>query len=311
MKCPNIEYTKPSTLSDALSLLSHYGERAQILAGGQSLLPMMNLRLANAQILVDITALDELQGITLERSGEGDSQVLRVGALSTHALLAKSPLIKRYAPLLAQAVPYVAHLAIRNKGTIGGSLALADPAAEYPCVALAMNATLIIQGASSQRRVRAQEFFQSLYKTAIETGEILVGVELELPRAGQREHFCELSRRSGDYALIGLAASVQVVDAKIHSPRIAFFGVEDKPVLASRVMSALEGRLMREFENTNARADTAQSAGVQLPLDMRLQQALQEDLSPWADLQASSATKAHLAKVILGRTLSQLGQQHE
>ena len=268
MKAPSFAYAKPRSLEEAFALVERPG--ARILAGGQSLIPSLNMRLAAPELLVDIGALQQLKGISLQSGG------LRIGALVTHAEIERSPEVRKHVPLLAEAAPHIAHPAIRNRGTLGGSLALADPAAEYPACALALNATLILQGRRGERRVPAAGFFKGLFETDIRPGEILVAAEF--PKV-ERSAFLELTRRHGDYAIVGLAG---VADPS--GKRIAFFSVESKPVLA--VQAAKENDLER------ARA------------------ALRKDLSPAADLYNSAATKLHLAGVLLSRAWNTLSKPH-
>jgi aerobic carbon-monoxide dehydrogenase medium subunit len=228
------------------------------------------MRLAAPELLVDITGLRELA--TIARSANG----LRIGALVTHATLERSPEVAEHAPLLAQAAAQVAHPAIRNRGTLGGSLALADPAAEYPACALALEATLVLAGPRGERRVAASDFFRGLFETAIQPGELLVAAEF--PRA-ERSMFLELARRHGDYAIVGLAAV-----ANGPGRRFAFCGVGATPVLADGA----------------SRAKT---------LDAALQ-ALRKELNPSADLYHSAATKLHLAGVLLSRAWNTLAKPH-
>ena len=209
MKAPAFAYAKPASLQEALGLLKHGG--AKVLAGGQSLIPSLNMRLSSPELLVDIGGLRELRGISLQKD------VLKIGALTTHAQLENSPEVKKHVPLLAQAVPHVAHAAIRNRGTIGGSLALADPAAEYPAVVVALDAVLV----TNERRIEAARFFKGLYETALKPGELLTAVEFPLAKPSDKSVFLELMRRHGDYAIVGLAA---------HNDRYVFFGVGDRPV---------------------------------------------------------------------------------
>jgi carbon-monoxide dehydrogenase medium subunit len=190
--------------------------------------------------------------------------------------------------LLAQAVPHVAHLAIRNVGTIGGSLALADPAAEYPAVALALNATLVAMGPKGQRRIAVADYFKGLYQTALAPDELLLGVEIPLAQSNQRFHFDELSRRRGDYAMVGLACALTLDATRVKEARLALLAVGDGPVLAHGAMQALASQSITEA--------TIQAA----------QQALAQDLQPNGDLQADPATKIHLARVLLGRALNAL-----
>ena len=265
MKAPSFAYAKARSLAEAFDLVERPG--ARILAGGQSLLPSLNMRLATPELLVDIGALP-LRDISVQKGG------LRVGALVTHAQLEESPEVAQRVPLLAQAVPHVAHPAIRNRGTLGGSLALADPAAEYPAVALALNATLVLQGRKSERRVPAASFFKGLFETDIRPGEILVAAAFP---PVERSVFLELARRRGDYAIIGLAG---VADGS--GKRIAFFGAAATPVLAAHA----------------AKESQVEAA----------QRALEKDLTPPADLYHSSATKLHLAKVLLARAWNTLSK---
>ena len=283
MKAPSFSYRKAHSLEDALACMHEHGDAARVLAGGQSLLPAMNLRLSYPQWLIDISGLDELKG---EHLAEG---VLELGALITHRHIAQSQLIKRHVPLLGLAVPYVAHVAIRNRGTIGGSLALADPAAEYPAVALACGATLKLRSVRGERMVYASDYFQGLYQTALDSDEILCSVRFPVAGPDERFAFQELARRHGDYAMAGLAARAHIgSDGRIRQMHLAFFALADRPVLAKHASACLIGR----------------------PIDLEAvrdaQQALDQDLSPPDDLQAKAATKLHWAKVLLGRVLSSL-----
>lgn len=286
MKSPEFSYLKAQTMADVFSALKTHGDAAQLLAGGQSLLAMLNLRMANPSILIDISGLDSLKGI------QQNGNVIRIGALTTHHEIDSSRIVKEHIPLLAQAVPYVAHLAIRNKGTIGGSLALGDPAAEYPAVALALNATLIIQSATGERRVKASEFFISLYRTAVQADEILIGVEFPIAKPNQRFVFSELARRKGDYAMAGMALALSLEGQTIQDVALAFMAMDDKPILAPRAMKALTGQSINSQTISQAQA------------------ALDEDLQPAGDLSANAATKKHLSRVLLSRALIQAGATH-
>lgn len=286
MKSPDFEYARVKNLADVFALQKLHGESAQILAGGQSLLAVMNLRMANPQVLIDIGDLHELRGI------EHTKNTVRIGALTTHHNILTSAVVQQHIPLLAQAVPHVAHLAIRNKGTIGGSLALGDPAAEYPAVALALNATLILKSAKSERRVSARDFFISLYRTAVKPDEILVAVEFPVATSDQRFVFLELSRRKGDYAIVGLAATFTLKGKTVSDCALAYMSVDDKPVLAPLAMEAMEGQTIDASSIAQA------------------QKALDKDLNPAGDLQGNTATKKQLARVLLSRALMQAGEQH-
>jgi carbon-monoxide dehydrogenase medium subunit len=267
LKAPSFAYAKARSLAEAFDLLERPG--ARILAGGQSLIPSLNMRLAQPERLVDITALP-LKEITLQKNG------LRLGALLTHSAILNSADVAKKVPLLAEAARHVAHPAIRNRGTLGGSLALADPAAEYPAVALALNAMIVLASRKGERRVPADAFFKGLFETDVAPGEMVVAAEF--PPA-ERSIFLELARRHGDYAIIGLAGV-----AGRSGRRIAFLGAGATPVLA--LQAAKESVL-----------DQAQRA-------------LEKDLQPPADLYHSSATKLHLAKVLLARAWNTLSTSH-
>ena len=260
LKAPVFAYAKPASLADAFELLRN--PNAKVLAGGQSLIPSLNLRLSSPELLVDITGLPGLSGISLERNS------IKIGALTTHAQIEKSEEIKKHVPLLAQAVPHIAHAAIRNRGTLGGSLALADPAAEYPAVAVALDAVFHIEGKNGKRTVKAGEFFKGLFDTDLKPGELLVAAEFPVAGKSDRSAFHELTRRHGDYAIIGLAA---------HNDRFVFLGAGDRPVLFS-------------FEKNLGKAKEALKAG----------------LKPSPDLYNSSAAKLHLAGVLLERAWNTL-----
>ena len=280
MKSAAFEYHRATTLNEAFACMARYDGQAQWLAGGQSLLAMMNLRLANPPALIDIRAIPGLSDIQTIGS------VVRIGALCTHKQLLTSAVIREAVPLLAQAVPHVAHLAIRNVGTIGGSLALADPAAEYPAVVQALNGTLIAQGPNGERRIPVQDYFVGLYQTALQPGELLTAIELPVAQGDQRFHFDELSRRRGDYGMVGLACAGHLSRGVLSGIRLSFLAMGDGPVLAQQAMQALEGQTLT-------------------PETIRLAQGLLEkDLQPSGDLQATAATKLHCARVLLGRALS-------
>ena len=282
MKAPAFAYAKPAALPQVFDLLERHGDGAKILAGGQSLLASLNLRLSSPELLVDITGLQGLSGI---RIADGN---VRIGALTTHREIEQSADIAKHVPLLAQAVRHVAHVAIRNVGTIGGSFALADPAAEYPACAVALDATVVIASRIGERRVKARQFFRGLYETALAPGEVLAAVEFEALRPGFRSAFLELARRQGDYAIVGLAAHAKLEGGRFSDVRLAFLGAGATPVLAKSAMASLEGKPF--------------GAGVVAAA----QEAISKDLDPPKDLTTSSAAKLHLAKVLTGRALAAL-----
>ncbi len=279
MKWPAFGYARAATLPELWDLLAQHGEGARVLAGGQTLLATLAFRLSDPAILVDITRIVALRGIT-EAPG-----VLRIGALTRHAELGRDPLVARHAPLLAQAVPLIAHPAIRNRGTIGGSLAYADPAAELPACAVALDATLVLVSREGERRVRAADFFTGLFETALRPGELIAAIEVPVATPATRCAIEEVARRSGDYAMAGLAACLHVESSRVTSARLAFFGVGGAPVLAARAGAVLAGAVLD--------AAAIEAAAV----------ALDADLDPPADLHGPPAMKRHLAKVLVRRVL--------
>lgn len=283
MKAPAFDYVKPKNLDEAFGLLKQYGSGAQILAGGQSLMAILNLGLAMPEVLIDITGIEGLKGISVT-----DHHV-RVGALVTHAKLQTSPDIARHVPLLAQCIPHVAHMAIRNAGTMGGSMALSDPAAEYPAVALALNAVITLQSAKGSRDVMASEYFLGLYTTARTEDELVVAVSFPKVQPNQVMVFDELTRRRGDYALCGLAAAFDMQGSQISAARLAYLSMGETPVLAANAAAALVGKALTEETIAAAQA------------------ALAQDLSPLGDLHGSALGKLHWAKVLLARSVRQIG----
>ena len=282
MKAPRFAYARPASIAEALALLAEHKDDARVLAGGQSLVPMLNFRVAAPKVLVDINRIAGLAGVKVTRNH------IRIGALTRHVELERSTDIARHLPLIAAAMPHIAHPAVRNRGTFGGSCALADPAAELPACALALGATFVVAGRKGERRVTAQEFFRGLYATALKAGELLVAAEFPLPEPGYASAFGELARRHGDYAMVGVAAHGSTDGKKFSDMRVALFGVGDRPVRPARLERALDGR--------PAAAKTIEDALA----------ALDSDLDPRADLHASAAMKRHLAKVLAGRVLRQL-----
>jgi carbon-monoxide dehydrogenase medium subunit len=283
MKAPPVSYLRAATLSEAFQLWREAGPEARLLAGGQSLLATLAFRLSDPGALIDIGRLRELHGIS-----QAGSSAIRVGALTTHAELGRHELVRHHVPLLAEAVPLIAHPAIRNRGTLGGSLAFADPAAELPACCVALEATIIVRNAADERRIPAAQFFTGLYTTALKPYELIAAVEFPVAKAGERTAILELARRSGDYAMAGVAAKARLAGATLIEPQIVFFGVGDRPVLAQRAMAAISGQQVL--------ATTVAVA----------QSALDGDLDPPADPHGSVQTKRHLARVLLGRALKRL-----
>jgi carbon-monoxide dehydrogenase medium subunit len=281
MKASAFAYARATSVANALELLTAHGEKAKVLSGGQSLLPAMNLRLISPELIVDIGGLTELRGIVVK---EG---VLTIGALTRHVDLLKSPEIATHAPLLTEAVAHVAHPAIRNRGTLGGSLAHADPASELPACMLTLGATIIARGPGGERRIAASEFFAGIYETALTPQELLVAVELPVPPKESTYFFHEFARRHGDYAIVGLAAQALVRDGRFTDLRLGFFAVSDRPLLAKSVDKLVDVAI------TSTALSEAFSA-------------LDEELDPLGDHQATPAMRRHLAKILVTRCVSSL-----
>ena len=283
MKPAPFEYHRPASLAETFDLLDRYGEDGRILAGGQSLVPGLNMRLATPRAVIDINRLPGMDAIRVEPDG------LAIGALARQEALERSPLIALHAPLIAAAVPHVGHAAIRARGTIGGSLALADPAAELPACVVALGATIRAGSRRGTRDVAAADFFRGVYTTALAPGEVVT--EIRVPRAaGWRWGFEELARRHGDFALAGLAAGLRLDGRAAAEARLVFFGVGTRPVKARGAEAALTGRPVD--------ADALAAAA----------RALDRDLDPPEDIHGSPALRRHLARVLLARVVARLAE---
>jgi aerobic carbon-monoxide dehydrogenase medium subunit len=281
MKGSAFGYARASSVVNAIELLVAHSETTKILAGGQSLLPAMNLRLLSPDLLVDISDLAELRGIAVEQNS------LRIGALTRHVEVLASHEVATRAPLLTQAVTHVAHPAIRNRGTLGGNLAHGDPASELPACMLALNATIVVRGPVGERRIPAIDFFKGIYETALSPLDLLIAVELPALQPNSKHFFHEFARRRGDYALAGLSAQAIVEGDRLADLRLAFFAVGDRPILA---------RSAEMLINTDVNAAVLAEALA----------ALGEELNPQDDQQASTGMRRHLAKVLLARCVSAL-----
>ncbi|KJC40731.1 molybdopterin dehydrogenase [Bradyrhizobium sp. LTSP885] len=281
MKAAAFAYARATSVVNALELLAVHGDKAKVLSGGQSLMPAMNLRLLSPDVVIDICDLAELRGIVVK------GNVLVIGALTRHVDLQRSADVATYAPLLRDAIVHVAHPAIRNRGTIGGSLAHADPASELPACMVTLDATIVVRGPGGERRIAATEFFKGIYETALSPDELLVAVELPIAPAGSTCFFQEFARRHGDYAIVGLAAQAVVKDGTFANLRLGFFAVGDRPLLA-----AVAGKLIDVFVTPASLAEAAA--------------ALVEELDPHEDQQGSPAMRRHLAKVLLLRCVAAL-----
>ncbi|HET6312708.1 MAG TPA: xanthine dehydrogenase family protein subunit M [Chloroflexia bacterium] len=282
MKPTPFEYYAPRTRQEALDLLAEHAGEAKVLAGGQSLVPSMNFRLAQPSILVDLNGVDDLFGIQVGEDGR-----LLVGAMTRHRSMERSPIVAERAPLIAEAMPFVAHPQIRNRGTFGGSLAHADPAAELPALAVVLDAQMRVQNATGDRWIGASDFFLGLFTTALEEDEMLVEVSVPPLPARTGTAFEEFARRHGDYALVGAAAVVTLgEDGTVTESRLVLLSVGDMPVVSMSASAALLGQRPTE-EAIRAAAE-----------------ALEADIDPQADIHATAEYRRHLAKVLARRTLT-------
>lgn len=279
VKAPKFSYVRAESLEQVLRLLEEHGDEARILAGGQSLMPTLNMRLSQPRLLIDINRLEALKGISVQ----GDR--VRIGALTRHAEVAGSEIVAKHLPLIAEAMPHVAHVAVRNRGTFGGSIALADPAAEMPACVLALGATLVVESAGGKREIAAGDYFKGLYETARQDNEILVEVLVPVQRPNAVSVFMELARRHGDFAIAGIASQLTFDRDLVAEARLVYFGSEDKPTLAARAAAALRGKRL-DAASRQAAAD-----------------ALAHDLAPMSNTQGSAKLRLELQRVLTKRAL--------
>jgi len=268
-------YTKARTLKEAVALLAKHKDDARLLAGGQSLIATLNMRLSAPELLIDINGIKGLDGIAKK------GKFIEIGALARHVQVERSDLIAKHAPLIARAMPHIGHAAIRNRGTFGGSIAFADPAAELPACLLALGGEVVANGPKGKRTIKAESFFKGLFETALGPKDVLTAIRIPVADKNTRTGFAELARRHGDYAIVGLAACARAKGKGLSDVRLCFFGVGATPVRQRKAEAALAGG--------NIEAAVA---------------AL--DLDPQDDVQATAAVKKHLAGVLLRRVAKQL-----
>jgi CO/xanthine dehydrogenase FAD-binding subunit len=281
MKPAPFAYVAPRSLGEALALLARHGDEGKALAGGQSLLPVLNFRLAQPAVLVDLNGVGEL-----ELLAPVDDGGLRMGALTRHRQLEREPLVAERAPLLAEAVHHIAHPQIRNRGTVGGSLAHADPKAELPALAVALQARFKLQREGGERWIDAADFYTGLFSTDLAADELLTEMVWPALPAGSGWAFEEAARRHGDYAQVGVAAIVRLGgDGRCAEARLVFLAVGDGPLLASAAAAALVGEAPGE-------APIAAAA-----------EAAAGEIEPRGDVHASPEFKRHLARVLTARAL--------
>lgn len=284
MKPAPFEYLVPDSVEAALAMLAQYGEDAKLLAGGQSLVPAMNFRLVQPGVLIDLNRLNDLAYIH-----PSDAGGIRVGAMTRQSRLESDALVAEHAPLVAETAPHIAHPQIRNRGTFGGSLAHADPAAELPVVTLALEADLRVQSSDHQRTITAADFFQGMFTTALSPEEMLLEVEIPpmAPKTGSS--FMEISRRQGDYAMMGVAALVSLDDGgTCRKARLVYLNAGDGPVSAVEAARLLEGE--------NYSQALIESAAIT---------AAEQEIDPPGNVHATPEFQRHLAKVLTRRALEQ------
>lgn len=280
MKNPPFVYHQAHSLSEALALLSEFGDEGKVLAGGQSLLPTMALRLGPPDHIIDISGVPDLDSVAVDADGG-----ISLGALVRHAQAERSDDIARLAPLIAEAMPHVGHRAIRTRGTVVGSIAHADPAAEMPAVCLAADATMVTASTQGERSIAAGEFFEGYLTTALRPDELLTHVEFPAWSPSSGGAVVEVSRRHGDYALVGLACRVNVEAGTITDSALAFFGVAPTPLRVTEAEAALAGKA--------ATAETFAAAAA----------IVSETLAPTADIHGSTNYRRHVAGVLTSRGL--------
>lgn len=281
MKPPPFEYVAPGTLEEAVAALAEHGDEAKVLAGGQSLVPLLAFRLARPSILVDLNGVAELDYVRLD----GDRLVL--GALGRQRDVERLPGLRERCAVVVEAVENVGHVAIRNRGTVAGSLAHADPAAEWPALALVLDAELELAGPGGRRTVQARDFFVTYFTTALRPDEILAEVRVPLPNGRSGSCFLELARRHGDFAIAGVAAHVSLGDGGgVRDARIGLIGVADRPVRAEAAEAAIRGGLPGEERIAEAAA------------------AVDEAVEPSGDIHATADYRRHAARVLTRRALA-------
>lgn len=281
MKPAPFAYYGPRTLDEAVRLLEEHGEDGKILAGGQSLMPLMSLRLARPAVIVDLNRVPGLDRI----AADGDSG-LSIGALTRQRALERDASLATRNPLLAAAVPLIGHFQIRNRGTVGGSLVHADPAAELPAVAVALGADFVLASASGERVVPAEEFYLGYMATAIEPNEVLTGVRLPPWNAGRLWAIDEVSRRKGDFAMVGVALWVDLDGSACADARIVLFGVGGKPVRIEKAEARLKGAVLDEATHREVERIVA------------------EELDPDSDIHASALYRKEVGGVLTRRALA-------
>ena len=275
MKAPSFEYLRAETLEQVHSALAKYGDDSIILAGGQSLMPILNMRLSKPKVLIDINPINELRGIELK------GEILKIGATSRHDELASNPIVSKHLPLISSAIKQVAHRGIRKRGTLGGSLSHADPAAEMPACAVALDATIILESCDGERRIKSDNFFQGVMTTEKKPNEILTAIEFPIQKVGDLWAFHELSLRHGDFALVGVATTAKRSQNGINNLKLVVFGCEERPCA-----SVIAAKMAISGANPVEIADE-----------------VSKQLNPMSDLSGNTHTKRIQARSLIERSL--------
>ncbi|MQY10474.1 Carbon monoxide dehydrogenase medium chain [Streptomyces sp. RB5] len=277
---PSFEYTAPRSVEDAVRALAEGGEEAKVLAGGQSLMPLLRMRLAFPELVVDVGGIPELRGV------REDGDTLVIGALTTHHTVLRDPLVRRHAGLLAKATATVADPAVRHRGTLGGALAHADPAGDVPTAIVALDAELVAQGPDGRRSIPAAEFFTDYLQSTLSPDELLVEVRLPKPGDGWGFHYEKFRRATQEWAVVGVAAAVRRTNGRIEEARVALTNMGPTPVRARATEAALAGADVAGDAIARAAASAA------------------EGTAPGTDLAASAEYRAHLARVLTRRAVT-------
>jgi CO/xanthine dehydrogenase FAD-binding subunit len=285
MKPPPFRYIRATDLPHTFAVLDEHGDETKILAGGQSLMPMMNFRLLQPAIVLDINHLPELRGITAIPDG------VRVGAMTRHVETAGSALLQKHFPIVTHAISHVAHHTVRNRGTFGGSLAHADPAAELPMLAVLLQARIVARSASGERTIDAADFFVSALSTSLSSQEVVMAVDLPFLPAATGWGFEEFARRHGDYALASVAVTLRASEGRASDVRIAMMGVGNTPLRAPAAEDCLNGRTIDDSSISDAVA------------------AVRDAIEPNTDLNASAGYRRHLAGILAGRAVAAAWQR--
>lgn len=280
MKPSSFDYVRAHSLDDVLAAFAAHGDDAKILAGGQSLIPAMNMRLAAPGVLIDVAHVAELRGI------DATGGLLRIGAMSRHAEVLSSPVVTQHAPLISKAMPHIAHATIRNRGTFGGSLCTADPASELPACAIATGAAFNILSPSGSRAVAAADFFVGTYATCLAEDELLVAVDVPVATASTLTFFDEMTRRRGDYAMAGLAAQTTLDGGRLRGTKLVFFGIGEKATEAVAAQALIDGKAPADVDAADVAA------------------AIADEIQPFDDLTTSAAAKTVLMKTLARRALA-------